>query len=123
MKSLVSAFMLTLLIPAIAQASLVCDLRDKAVEVVPKTLSEVLECKNQDAIAKDFNSTLDRFNICVQDESFLDPELTCTLISKFVVDRFVSLIPVSWECTAEKFSVSSELLLRKYCTDALKPKK
>lgn len=123
MKSLVSAFMVALLLPAIGQASLICDLRDKATEVVPKTLSEVLECNNFDQIEKDFNSTLDRFNICAQGEGFLDSELTCTVISKFVVDKFVSVIPKGWECSAEKFSISSELLLRKYCIDALKPKK
>lgn len=123
MKSIVSAFMVALILPAISHASLICDLRDKALEVVPKTLSEVLECNNTDNITADLNSTLDRFNICNQTQSFIDPDIACTVISKFVVDKLVDTIPKSWECTAEKFSVSSELLLRKYCIDALKPKK
>lgn len=123
MRSFISIFMITLLLPAIGHASLVCDMRDKAVEIVPKTLSEVLECGNAEVIKDDLNSTLDRFNICVKDNTVMNSEITCTIISKFVVDKFVNTIPKTWNCTAENFSIKSELLLRKYCIDALKPKK
>ena len=123
MRSLIAALLFTLLLPAITQASIVCDMRDKATEIVPKSLSEILECNNPGQIKDDFNSTLDRFNICNQNQGFVSGEMTCTMISKFVVDKFVSTIPETWNCSAEQFSLKSEILLRKYCIEILNPKK
>lgn len=117
MKSLL---MFALLIPSFTQASIICDIRDVATKVVPKTMSDVLECSNQKQIEKDFNSTLDRFNICKQDEKIVNPEVICTVVSKFVVDKFVSTIPEPWECSAEKFTTRSQLFLTKNCIKILK---
>ncbi|OIQ20473.1 MAG: hypothetical protein BM556_00595 [Bacteriovorax sp. MedPE-SWde] len=112
MKKIILACVLTFS----AQASLMCTVAEKGIEVATETISTSLKCENPEAILADLREVTKIEEKCPSsDLSIFESFLTCKLISKGAATVIVERIPAEWECDADHSEDTIEKIVFQSC--------
>ena len=95
-----------------AQASMMCTVAEKGLELGSEAIATTFKCENPGAILKDLRTFTKIEDHC---STANESALTCKLISKSVSTIVADKIPAQWECDAEHSEDTIEGLVFASC--------
>jgi len=114
MKKILAIVVLTMTFNT--QASLICDVAEKGIELASEKISTSFKCESPETILEDLRAITKIEERCSSDDSSISESiLTCKILAKSAAYVLADKVPTEWECDAEQTEETIGNIIFKAC--------